>query len=86
MQPEIRLGGQLRESWKFPCSGVLIFLRALVPARNDGPFAVVAAGLINERSIQHPTHLPPQIREVKPVLSRSYPPLLWISVRGPDSC
>jgi hypothetical protein len=50
------------------------------------PFAARRGGLINDRSIQHPTHLPPQIREVKPVLSRSYPPLLWISVRRAESC
>lgn len=48
------------------------------------PFAIVGlkwAALITERPIQRSSHDPPQIREVKPRLCRSYPPLLWISGR-----
>jgi hypothetical protein len=41
--------------------------------------ASVDRRVINERSTQPTHHDPPQMREVKPVLSRSCPPLLWIS-------
>src|SRR5262249_53224366 len=34
--------------------------------------------VINERAKQPTCNDPPRVREVKPVLSRSFPPLLWI--------
>jgi hypothetical protein len=38
-----------------------------------------AVPVINERAIQPTCNDPPRTREVKRVLSRSFPPLLWIS-------
>ena len=56
----------------------ILLLCALLPSRAPPP---ADHQVINERSIQPTSHDPPQIREVKPLLSRSCPPLLWISVR-----
>jgi hypothetical protein len=42
--------------------------------------ANAARELIKERAIQPTLHNPLHIREVKPVLSRSYSPLLWICI------
>jgi hypothetical protein len=41
-----------------------------------------ARAVINERAIQPTCNDPLRVREVKPVLSRSFPPLLWISARA----
>jgi hypothetical protein len=50
----------------------LIFFSRCFPGGRQG-------AVINERSIQPTHHDPPHIRDVKRVLSRSFPPLLWIS-------